>query len=235
MRILERIFFALIGLLLITLITVLLVVPEAVSDGLLNLANVALVVRIAVVLVLDLLVLAFLYLNLRSKSPTSSGLIVKAPGALADISVDSARSFILSAVQKVPDVVSTEAKLEAVRGKAKIEMDVRVRGRDVNIPRKQQEINQALKQVINKQLGLDILDRPQVHIHLEDDKPKVAPAVAVPPAAPKVETPPVIVPARKEPPLVTPSINPSLAESDALKSTEMTNHKTESTDDTVIP
>ena len=227
MRILERIFFALIGLLLMTLITVLLVVPDAVSEGLANLVNVPLLARLAVVLVLDLLVLAFLYLQLRTPAPTSSGLIVKAPGALADISVDSARTFILNAVQKVPDVVSTEAKLEAVRGKAKIELDVTVRGREVNIPRKQQEINQALKQVINKQLGLDILNRPQVHIHLEEDKPKVTP--------PKVESAPVVMPVRKDP-LVTPSLSTPLAETDARKSTsEMTNHKTESTDDTVIP
>src|SRR5262245_39698399 len=119
LRIIERILFALIGLLLITLITVLLVVPQSVSDGLATLATVPFVARLAVVLLLDVLVLAFIFLQLRPKSPASSGLIVKAPGALADISVDSARSFILAAVQKVPDVVSTEAKLEAVRGKAK--------------------------------------------------------------------------------------------------------------------
>ncbi len=232
MRILERILFALIGLLLITLITVLFVVPQAVADGLASVATVPLVARVAVVLVLDLLVLAFIYLQLRPKAPTGSGLVVKAPGALADISVDSARSFILTAVQKVPDVVSTQAKLEAVRGKAKLELDVTVRGRDVNIPRKQQEINQALKQVINKQLGLDILDRPQVHIHLEEDLPKASLTPLPVSTPPKVEATPV----RKEP-LLTPPISAPKVEADAVKApaSGLTNHHTESTDDTIIP
>jgi hypothetical protein len=242
LRILERVLFALVGLLLITLITVLFVVPQSVSEILVNLEAVNIIIRLAVVLVLDILVLAFMFLQLRPRPVNVPGLVVKAPGALADISVESARSFILSAVQKVPDVVSTEARLEAVRGKAKIDMDVVVRGREVNIPRKQQEINQALKRVINKQLGLDILGRPQVHIQLESDQPKVIPSTTPPPAAvapavsvtpSKPESTPIFTPARKEP-LVTPPLETPKIENEAVNAKPV-NHNNEDTDDTIIP
>lgn len=207
MKVLERLLLALLALLVITFISVLVIVPESVSDVLDRLAGVNLAVRLALVLVLDVLVLALVYLRLRPQTVSAAGLVVRAPGALADISVDSARSFIISAVEKVPDVVSTQAKLEAVRGKAKIEMDVTVRGREVNVPRKQQEINHALKQVINKQLGLDILGRPQVHIHLESGQPKpVASSLSMTTTPPKPES--VEAPERKEifvaPPLDAP-------------------------------
>jgi hypothetical protein len=224
--------FALVGLLLITLITVLFIVPQSVGEMLVNLATVPIIARVAVVLVLDVVVLAFLFLQLRPTPSTAKGLVVRAPGALADISVDSARSFILSAVQSVPDVISTEANLEAVGGKAKIDMDVTVRGRDVNVPRKQQEITQALKRVVNKQLGLDILGRPQVHIHLEDDRPKPAPPVTFAPAKP--ESTPIITPAPKEP-LVTPPLDLSQIESEPFGVEPVSNHNIENTDDTIIP
>jgi hypothetical protein len=196
LKLIERILLVILGLLVITLIAVFFIAPDAVSDLMDGLQNVNILVRLGVVLVLDILVLAFVYSRVRTPSTTVEGLIVKAPGAITDIGIDSARSRILSAVQQVPNVIAADAKLEAVRGKAKIELNVTVRDSSVNVPRKHQEINQALKQVINKQLGLSILGQPRVHIHLDDERVAIPGVSAAPivPAKPIEE--PVALPAK---------------------------------------
>jgi hypothetical protein len=148
LKLIERILLALVGLLVITLITVFFMAPEVLSNILDGLRGVNIVLRLGVVLVLDILILAFVYSRLRSPSVVVEGLVVKAPGAITDIGIESARARILSGVQQVPNVIAADVKLEAVRGKAKIDLNVTVRDANVNVPRKHQEINQALKQVI---------------------------------------------------------------------------------------
>jgi hypothetical protein len=50
-------------------------------------------------------------------------------------------------------------------------------GHDIKLPAKQSEINRALKQVIHKQLGLQMAGQPKVHIRL-DTEGKPAPVLA---------------------------------------------------------
>src|SRR5690606_9945495 len=186
-RILEKLLIVILGLLAITALTVFFVAPQALIDVLQAIIAVNLAVRLAIVLVIDVAILALIYTRLRSPRVTSDGLIVKSSGAVADISVDSARKLILAAVQKVPDVTAASADLTAVQGKADISLTVDVTGAHINVPQKQQEINRALKQVVNKQLGLDMLGQPRVHINLHDDQ---VPPVSVKPAAPPVTVTP---------------------------------------------
>ncbi len=187
MKLIERLLLALVGLLIITLITVFFMAPEVLSNILEGLRNVNIILRLGVVLVLDILILAFVYSRLRSPATTVDGLVVKAPGAITDIGIESARARILTGVQQVPNVIAADVKLEAVRGKALVELNVTVRDANVNVPRKHQEISQALKQVINKQLGLTMLGQPRVHIHLDDER-VVVPAKPVITEKPKEES-----------------------------------------------
>lgn len=194
MALLRNIALVLLALVLITIVTVVFVAPEAIITLFQSITRINIVVRLAVALVLDLLILAVVYLRLRPSTQSPEGLIVKASGAQADIGIDSARSMILAAVKEVPDVYTVDVNLSAVDGKADIELDVRVEGDSVNIPAKQREIDRALKQVTNKQLGLDILGRPRVHIHLKEDhiiraSPNPA-ADYVSPVMPPVPAPP---------------------------------------------
>lgn len=184
MNLLERAVFVLVGLILIIFISVLFIVPDALAALFLGLADVNSIIRLALALVFNAMVLAAMYLRLRP-GPTGdvSGLVVKTQGALADVSVESAREMVLSAVSKVPGVSKAEVKLQAVRGKADIELDVTVLDASTNVPQKQSEINRALKQVVNKQLGLRMAGRPRVHIHLGGDSSRKALAAAPEPAA----------------------------------------------------
>lgn len=212
MKLIERVLLGLAGLLAITVITVFFIAPEPLINILNSLRNVNIVLRLAVVLVLDILILAFVYSRLRTPSIKTEGLVVKAPGAITDIGIDSARARILSAVQQVPNVIAADVKLEAVRGKAKIDLNVTVRDSNVNVPRKHQEINQALKQVINKQLGLSMLGQPRVHIHLDDErvvpvaKPKEEPAVVLPKISNGVPAITSVAPTSVTPPTSVPSV-----------------------------
>ena len=78
--------------------------------------------------------------------------------------------LILNAVNAVPDVATADATVEAVDGRADVDLHIQVAGRGVQIPQKQKEINRALRQVINKQLGLRMRGKPRVHISLESEQ-----------------------------------------------------------------
>ena len=75
-----------------------------------------------------------------------------------------------------------------MNGKAHIELDVTVNNPNTNVPAKQQEINRALKQVINKQLGLQMADVRSFTSSYAIHQIYIAPDGATTPAV-SVETP----------------------------------------------
>lgn len=175
MSFINRVLVIVLALFLMGLITAVAVTPDTLRVMLAGLEEVNLLIRLAAVVVLNIVVLILLYLTLRGPKQEINGLTVRAPGAYTDVSIESARKLILSAVESVPDVVSASATVKAVNGKADVDLDVQVSGMDVHIPKKQGEINRALKQVINKQLGLAMRGRPRVHIYLHGEKPPAPP------------------------------------------------------------
>lgn len=200
MNFLGRVYLLLVTILLVVLLTIFLLSPQTVGGWAGNVAEVLPVLRIVVAALLDAVLLALLYVQVRpARRPAAAGLMMRASGAVTEVSVESARERILRAVSDVPDVVSVEARVVPLRGKADLDLDVEVLGEDVRLPDKQKEINRALKQVINKQLGLQMAGRPRVHIRLYGEKPRPA---APPKIEPPTETAPVQPPAepeRKEP------------------------------------
>ena len=174
MRLVDRFLVILVGLVLIGVVTVLVLVPEAVITALQSVRDANLFLRLAFVVVVNVVILILLYLQLRGRRRLSDGLEVKAAGAFTDVSVESARTLILNAVNAVPDVAAADASVEAVEGQADIDLNIQVSGRDIHIPQKQKEINRALGQVINKQLGLRMHGKPRVHITLAGEKPPLA-------------------------------------------------------------
>src|SRR5262249_31004377 len=100
-------------------------------------------------------------------------------------------------------------RVEARRGRADVDLDVVVSGDTVNIPNKQREIDRALRQVINKELGLQMAEHPRVHIQFQLPPGAVPPAVPVSrpegsrPAEPRPSPPsPPVVVAAPPPPVV---------------------------------
>jgi hypothetical protein len=171
LRFLDRVPVVLAGLLMIGLVSVLALAPDSLRSGLLRIEAINLLLRLAVVVVVNVLILVLLYLRLRGPRKTNSGLLVRAPGAYTDVSIESARTLILNAVKNVPEVTHADARVQALNGRADVDLNIQVSGTEIHIPNKQKEINRALKQVINKQLGLQMRGRPRVHIYLEGEAP----------------------------------------------------------------
>jgi hypothetical protein len=182
----RKIVIVLVGVSLALLVTVLLLNPDSLARFAASLSEMSAFVRLPLAILLDAIVLAVVVMLVRGERSLrlTTGLMVKAQGAIADVSIDSARDRILRAVRDVPDVLSAEATVKAFRGKADVELEVAVSHESASVPEKQREIDRALRQVINKQLGLQMAGKPRVHIRLDDEKaealPVVTPALPVP-------------------------------------------------------
>ena len=175
----------------------------------LNLNVTSALIRLPLAILLDVVILVVIAVLVRGERAPQheGGLIVKAQGAIADISVNSARDRMLRAVREVPAVISAEATVKALRGKADVDMDVVVSRDSNNLPEKQKEIDRALRQVLNKQLGLQMAGKPRVHIRMDGmDEQKPAPLpVELPAPAAAAEPAPVIAvvePTKPEAPTV---------------------------------
>ncbi|HSS97168.1 MAG TPA: hypothetical protein VLK33_09065, partial [Terriglobales bacterium] len=199
MNFLRRVYLLLLGLLLVIMVTLLLLSPQAVGTWVGSISELSLVVRIIITVVVDLFLLALMYFQVRPDPGSKvTGLIMRGSGAVTEVSVESARERILKAVSDVPDVISAEATVKPVRGRAEIEMQVVVMGDEVRLPNKQKDINRALRQVIDKQLGLQIAGQPRIHIRIHGEEP-VKPIVP-PPVIPVIEKePPIVLPTKIEP------------------------------------
>jgi hypothetical protein len=208
MNFIRRFYLSLLTILLIIGVTLFLVFPVTVSNWASVLSEQTPVLRILVALVIDLLLAAFLYLQVRPDARArATGLMMQASGAITEVSVESARARILKAVSDVPDVISADAEVKPIRGRADVELQVTVMGHDVELPGKQKEINRALNQVIHKQLGLQMAGQPRVHISFHGEEPvkPYIPPVVPPPAKPPVDE---IVPVKPAPVIVPPESEP---------------------------
>lgn len=239
MAFVRKIVIVVVGISLALLMTVLLLNPDSLASFANNLSETSALVRIPVAVLLDAFLLAVIVILLRGeRTPRSTtGLAVKAKGAIADVGIDSARDRILRAVRDVPDVLSASAIVKPVRGKADVELEVVVSHDSMSVPDKQREIDRALRQVINKQLGLQMAGKPRVHIRMDDERvealPPVTPAPPEPPAAVVVvPAEPVIeeVVAAPEPILEAPELEPE-ALPDAAADGETPVVKEEESDD----
>jgi hypothetical protein len=187
---LRRIYLLLLGLLMVIMVTLLLMSPQAVGGWVGSISELSPVIRLAITIVIDLFLLLLMYLQVRPDPGSKiDGLVMRGSGAITEVSVESARDRILKAVNDVSDVVSVEVDVKPVRGRAEIEMQVAVLGHDVKLPAKQKEIDRALRQVIDKQLGLRMAGQPRIQLRIHGEPEPKPPFIASPP--------PVVVPEKE--------------------------------------
>jgi hypothetical protein len=184
----RRFYMAVISVAVIVGLTFFWVAPQSVSSWAGTVSEIPSLVRIAIAAVLDVLLLVLLYIQVKPDPRRQvTGLMMQASGAITEVSVDSARARILKAVNEVPDIVSADADVKPIHGKADVELHVTVMSQQVQLPAKQKEINRALNQVIHKQLGLRLAGQPRVHIQFYGEEEIVRPAkpiVALEPTKP---------------------------------------------------
>lgn len=184
MNILRRLIVLLMGIALIAATLALLLFPQMVGVWAGSISDSSQVIRLLLAVVIGTALLLLTFALIRPDPRTKlTGLVMRTSGALADVSVESARERILKAVGDVKDVVSVEAQVKPVQGRADVELHVTVFGHDVQLPAKQKEINRAISQVVDKQLGLRMAGQPRVHIRIHGEESARQPAtVAAPPA-----------------------------------------------------
>lgn len=152
-------------LLLILAVTALLVAPRWVAEvaaRLIPATFLAQVAQVVMALVVDALLLLAIY---RLWRRGRGGLIVRARGAKAQVSIDSVQREIVTRIEEVPDVIGVQALVEDEWGKARVSLRVQARP-DINIPEKQREISRVLHQLVEKQMGLRLSSAPSIHIGL---------------------------------------------------------------------
>lgn len=183
--------------------TVLLVSPQMVitlADGLSSVDAAGRAIQLLLALLIDLLLLGLLYQLVRRAA--SRGLMVRARGARTEVSIDSVRRQIMAQISQLPDVLDAQTEVRAERGNARVALRVKAKP-DITVPDKQNEINRALRQVVEKQMGLRLAGPPVIHIELQASKELVeTPAEVPPPPAPR-PTPPPPQPERLPTPPVT--------------------------------
>ncbi len=195
-----RILSIILALVVVALATVLLLAPGSVADVIRTLEDVAFVVRLGAVLIIYVLLLVLVFLRLRGASRANDKmLMVRAAGADAAVTVESAQDLVLKTVQTIPSVAAVEAAVRSVGGKADIDLNVTTTDDKVNVPEKQREINRALEQVIKKQLGLQMAGRPRINIRL---------AVTPPPTPAPVPMPTGVVAEQPAEPVAAPAAAP---------------------------
>jgi len=162
----RRIVIGFIGFLLVAILTVVLLAPTALSDIINGISpGVRLIALIALYGVAVFLAYQEFWLG---ESRHVKGLVVKSPGgALTALSVDSVHERIVDVVSEINDVQTVNAKVTEHRGKADIELNVIIGNDEINLPEKKREITKALDGV-QKQLGLQLSERPVVEIMFAD-------------------------------------------------------------------
>jgi len=160
-------------------VTVLLVSPQAVialAEGLNSADTAGRAIQLLLALLIDLLLLGLLYQLLRRAA--SRGLMVRARGAKTEVSIDSVRRQIMAQISQLPDVLDAQTEVRAERGNARVTLRVKATP-DITVPDKQNEINRALRQVVEKQMGLRLAGPPVIHIELQTSKEPPEPPVEV--------------------------------------------------------
>lgn len=184
-------------ILLCVFVTLVVLSPVAVGA---QIESISPFVRLLLVVGLNGGLLGAAYLRMRQPpAKPVTGLIVRSPGAITEVSVESVRERILKTLNNLPDITAAAADVLAVHGRADVLLRVSVKGDDVNVPEKQREIDRVLKQVVNKQLGLQFAGPAKIHIQFHDEKPVVeksadvlpVPSVPVVDTEASVEPPPV--------------------------------------------
>ncbi len=208
MNLIIRILAVLLALLVVAFATVLLITPQTVADAVERLEDVSPIARIAAVIILYLIGLAIITLRFRSRPRTDGDMLyVRAAGAQAALTVASVRERILKSVGQVPGVDSVEAELKSINGRADVELHVATTDDRVNIPEKQREIYRTLEQVIKKQLGVELANRPRVNIQLGRVIPSGTGGMVTPPPT-SATSPAPVAPVVPTAPMVTPAAVP---------------------------
>ena len=165
---LRRITLVLAEICLLLLITTCYLYPDAFTIILTSIQSMSLSLRIASVIVLDLLLIAAIYSQLQPTTRyTGEGLLVKDSESITAVSTESVHQAILNALHQVPNIAECDGKTQSIRGRMQIELNLFTDSDTLNIPQKTKEVNQVIRQIVAKQMGIQFHAPPTIHMVLK--------------------------------------------------------------------
>ncbi len=165
---LNRLLAVLFLILILVSATLVLVAPELATQAtealIQAIGNIHVLVRLAVVLVVDAVALILLYYQLR-RVPTNKA-IIRVRGTEAEISCESIEAQLHKSVSDLDNLLDVNIEVRpAARGRVRIQLDV-LAAPEVLVADKVKEINKVVRDVAKGNLGLKIAGAPVIHVEL---------------------------------------------------------------------
>ncbi|MFZ4828301.1 MAG: hypothetical protein ACOYLB_13195 [Phototrophicaceae bacterium] len=177
-------------ILLVMLVTLLLF-PQSARELASMVESYNVVTRVLLVTLLTVFIVIGMVVQLnRQPRQTKGGVIVNMGDRNTLLDNESVRRGILKVVSQIDQVESAEVEARSANGRAAIVVNAKLNmsGEKINLPKKQREIDRAIKQVVIKQLGVRLAHAPSINVSFIE---MATPA--------KVETPSTVQPRIEKP------------------------------------
>ncbi len=152
---------------LLVLLVTLLIFPQSAREVADLIESLPMLTRALLVTFFSVLILIAILAQLnRQPRQTKGGVIVNMGDRNTLLDNESVRRGILKVVNQIELVESTEVEARSTNGRAAIVVNVKLSmsGAKINLPKKQREIDRAIKQVVIKQLGVRLAHAPAINI-----------------------------------------------------------------------
>lgn len=153
-------------ILLVMLVT-LLIFPQSARELATMIESYNTVTRVLLVALLTIFIVIGMVVQLnRQPRQTKGGVIVNMGDRNTLLDNESVRRGILKVVSQIELVESAEVEARSINGRASVVVNAKLNmsGEKINLPKKQREIDRAIKQVVIKQLGVRLAHAPAINV-----------------------------------------------------------------------
>lgn len=153
-------------ILLVMLVT-LLIFPQSARELATMIESYNTVTRVLLVALLTIFIVIGMVVQLnRQPRQTKGGVIVNMGDRNTLLDNESVRRGILKVVSQIEQVENAEVEARSINGRASVVVNAKLNmsGEKINLPKKQREIDRAIKQVVIKQLGVRLAHAPAINV-----------------------------------------------------------------------
>lgn len=170
----KRIFFLIVMLLGIAILTIMLLNPDSIRDFV-NSISVLLRLLFLIALYGGFGFYAYNIFSGRREEKGIHGLVSRVGGKVTGISPDIAQGQIHKALHEIGGIKSLDVDVDERRGRAVIKVSVVFNQENINVIQKQSEIRRKLDQVVKRQLGINYAEDPIIALNAQGGTPASKP------------------------------------------------------------
>ncbi len=185
----KRIFFLIVMLLGIAILTIMLLNPDSIRDFV-NSVSVFLRLLFLVALYGGFGFYAYNIFSGRREEKGIEGLVSRAGGKVTGISPEIAQAQIHKALHDIGGIKSLDVDVHERNGRAVVRVSVTFNQENINVVQKQSEIRRKLDQVVKRQLGINYSEDPIIALNAQGGTPASKPMPEQKPVVPPPSTTP---------------------------------------------